>query len=74
MLPKEIMLNAENKKVAELDKAILPWEAKAMDEEGRIIDTAAYKMWQVLTKIRNRSACIADELSQEIAEERRVQK
>lgn len=67
---KETMLMLENKKVEEMDQVIALWEEWAMDDEGRVIDKKAYKMWQVLTRVRNKSACIADELSQEITEER----
>ena len=73
-LLKENLLKLENERVKQLDEAIRPWEAIAMDENGRVIDKEAYRMWQLLTKVRNRSACIADELSQEIAEERMIKK
>ena len=63
------MLKLENQKVAQLGQQVLVWEEWAMDQEGRVIDKDAYKMWQVLTREMNRSACLADELSQEISEE-----
>jgi len=70
MATKETMRKLETEKVEQLNRLVLLWEKKAMNEEGKVINEEAYGMWQVLKRVRNQSAGIADQLSKEIAEER----